>query len=155
MAAAHVVDGYARAMGGRSEGARTHAWAPKPGLGQIVPGHPGGHWITLAWEEPVTFNVVHVSFQTAELAPESFRVEVWQNGGWKTVAEVTENRHRRHVLGLDRVTTTRLRVVEREPAGIVEIRVYDEPQRQVEIARRAHANMRLPDVGPFLPWEKE
>jgi hypothetical protein len=150
MAAAHVVDGYARAAGGRSEGARTHAWAPKPG-----PGALGSHWIALTWEQPVTFNMVHVSFQTAELAPKDFSVEVWQDGGWRTVAEVTENRHRRHVLGLDRVSTARLRVVESEPAGIAEIRLYDEPQRQVEIARRAHANMRLPDVGPFLPWEEE
>ncbi|MCX7826143.1 MAG: hypothetical protein N2689_11385 [Verrucomicrobiae bacterium] len=31
--------------------------------------------------------------------------------------------------------------------------MYDEPQRLVEVARRAHANMRLPDRGPWLPWD--
>ena len=143
MAAANVVDGYARAAG-----EHTHAWAPKPG-----PGALGQHWIELAWDLPVTFNVVHVSFQKADLAPDSFRVEHWQDGAWRVLAQVDNNRHRRHVLGLDRVRTSRLRIVESEPAGIVEIRVYDEPQAQVEIARRTHATMRLPDVGPFLPWE--
>jgi hypothetical protein len=33
--------------------------------------------------------------------------------------------------------------------------VYDEPQRLVEIARRAHHNMRLPDQGPWLPWDED
>ena len=106
--------------------------------------------------------MLHVTFQTWQLAPERFVVEVWregrphlrQDGAWQQVAAVTDNRHRRHVLGLDRLTTTKLRIIEREPAGISEIRVYDEPERLVEIARRAHENMRLPDTGPFLPWEE-
>ena len=107
MAATNVIDGYARAIG-----EHTHAWSPDPNA-------PGPHWIELAWDAPVTFNVVHVGFQKVDLAPESFCVEAWQDG-WRTVAEVSENRHRRHVLGLDRVTTTRLRVVESDPAGIVD-----------------------------------
>jgi hypothetical protein len=101
----------------------------------------------------VGLNVVHVVFQTAELAPERFAVEAWQDAGWKPLAEVTDNRHRRHVLGLDRIETSRLRVVQRVPAGICEIRVYDEPPREVQIARRRHRNMRLSDRGPWLPFQ--
>jgi hypothetical protein len=39
------------------------------------------------------------------------------------------------------------------PVGVCQIRVYDEPQRTVEMARRAWRNMRLPDQGPWLPWD--
>jgi hypothetical protein len=142
MAAANAIDGYARALGDK-----TSAWAPDDAA-------KGPHWLQLAWPQPQTFNVVHVAFQTAALAPKRFAVEAWQDGRWKPVAEVTENRHRRHVLGLDRLTASRLRVVLDEPRGLCEVRVYDEPERIVEIARRAERNMRLPDVGPWLPWDK-
>ncbi|MCH5375677.1 MAG: hypothetical protein JJ992_17025, partial [Planctomycetes bacterium] len=54
----------------------------------------------------------------------------------------------------DRITTPRLRVTLGKPSGICEIRVYDEPEREVEIARRALENMRLPDRGPWLPWDE-
>jgi hypothetical protein len=144
MAAEKIVNGYARAVG-EGIGAETNAWGADPHA-------PGPHWVELAWPEPVALNVVHVTFQTAELAPKSFAVEAWQQGQWTRVAEVSDNRHRRHVLGLDRITASKLRVTLDEPAGICEIRVYDEPQRLVEIARRAHHNMRLPDRGPWLPW---
>ena len=40
-----------------------------------------------------------------------------------------------------------------EPAGICELRAYDEPPAVVEAARRAHRTMRLPDTGPGLPWD--
>ena len=59
------------------------------------------------------------------------------------------------MLGFDRVTTSAIRVLLDEPAAICEIRVYQEPHRVVETARRAHRNMRLPDQGPFLPWGDE
>jgi hypothetical protein len=98
--------------------------------------------------------MVHVIFQTAALAPKRFLLEAWQDGAWKRLAEVTDNRHRRHVLGLDRLRAAKLRIVLGEPRGICEVRVYDEPQRLVEIARRAERNMRLPDRGPWLPWEQ-
>jgi hypothetical protein len=139
--AANVANGYARA-----DAESTNAWMPDPNQG-------GPHWIELTWEQPLALNMVHVSFQKQDLAPTWFAVEVWQDAKWHTLIEVPGNRHRRHVLGIEPVTTTGLRIVEREPAGIAEIRVYNEPQRLVEIARRAHANMRLPDSGPFLPWE--
>jgi hypothetical protein len=140
--AANVIDGFHR-----FENGKTYAWVPRAR-------DTGPHWVELAWNAPVAFNVVHVVFQTAALAPKRFRVEAWNDGAWKPLAEVTDNRHRRHSLGLDRVTTTKLRVVLTEPRGICEVRVYDEPDRVVAIARRAHANMRQPDRGPWLPWDQ-
>jgi hypothetical protein len=144
MAPANATDGYARAVGERLD-AVTHAWAPDPDAA-------GPHSIELTWERPVSWNVVHVTLQTVERAPRQFAVEAWRDGAWQALAEVSENRHRRQVLGLDRITTTKLRLVLDEPAPVCEIRVYDEPERVVEIARRAHHNMRLPDVGPWLPF---
>jgi hypothetical protein len=138
--AANAVNGYARAEDGR-----TNAWTPDPDAS-------GPHWIQLRWDEPVTFNAVHVTFQTAPLAPKRFAVEMWADGTWRTIATVEQNRHRRHVLGLERISTTTLRVIVSGPAGICELRVYDEPEQFVAIARRAHRNMRLPDKGPWLPW---
>ena len=140
MAASHAINGRARAEGGKA-----NAWAPDPGA-------EGPHWLELSWRQPQTFNVVHVVFQTAALAPKRFALQAWQGGAWKPIAEVTENRHRRHVLGLARASSSKLRVVLDEPRGICEVRVYEEPDRVVEIARRAHRNMRLPDRGPRLPW---
>ena len=140
----NVVNGFARAVGERS-GETTNAWAADPDAAPP-------HGIELNWPEPIAMNVVHVTFQTADLAPRWFTVEAKRDGAWTTIAEVSDNRHRRHVLGLDRVTTSAIRVVLDVPAAVCEIRVYDEPERVVEIARRAHRNMRLADEGPFLPW---
>lgn len=138
--AANAVNGYARAEDGR-----TNAWTPDPDAS-------GPHWIQLRWDEPATFNTVHITFQTASLAPERFAVEAWADGAWRTIATVEQNRHRRHVLGLERVATEKLRVVLPESAGLCELRAYDEPKHVVENARRAHRTMRLPDKGPWLPW---
>ena len=136
----NVTDGV-----GRFEDGKTHAWTPKADAA-------GPHWVELSWAAPVEFNVVHVVFQTAGLAPREFTVEAWVDGAWKRIAQVSNNRHRRHVLGLDRVVASKLRVVLAENRGICEIRIYDEPKRLVDVARRAHRNMRLPDEGPWLPW---
>lgn len=144
MAAANVVNGHARAIGEGLD-AVTNAWAPDPDA-------LGPHWIQLAWEEPISWNVVHVVFQTVRRVPRQFAIEAWRQDAWQPLLSVGENRHRRHVLGLDRVRASKLRVVLDEPVPICEIRVYDEPERVVEIARRAHHNMRLPDVGPWLPF---
>jgi len=144
MAAANVINGYARAQG-EHPNERTNAWAADPSA------RPP-HWVELRWPAPVTFNVVHVTFQTAELSPRRFSLEAWRSDRWTPLCEVDCNRHRRHVLGLERTSAARLRVLLDEPAAVCEIRVYDEPQHVVESARRAHRNMRLPDRGPFLPW---
>ena len=145
MHAKNVINGYARAAGGK-----TNAWGPK--AGESMP-----QWVELAWDRPREFNVVHVTFLTRSHAPARFAVRAWQDNAWKTLAEVTDNSHRRHVLGLERTTASKLRVVllEAKPGepGICEIRVYDEPQRVVEIAQRAAHNMNLPDAEPELPWD--
>ncbi|MHC4403234.1 MAG: FAD-dependent oxidoreductase [Planctomycetota bacterium] len=147
MAATNVVNGFARAVGERMK-ETTNAWGPDPKAA-------APHWVQLTWPAPVTFNVVHVSFQTVDMAPGRFAVEAQADGNFRPIAEIDLNRHRRHVLGFDPVTTSAIRVVLDEPAAICEIRVYEEPLRIVETARRAHHNMRLPDQGPFLPWGDE
>ena len=144
MIAENVINGYDRAVGERFN-VKTNAWGADEEAGPP-------HWVELGWNEPIELNMVYVTFQTVELAPKRFTVEAWSGGAWQPVAEVVDNRHRRHVLGLDRIATEKLRLVLDEPAAVCEIRVYDEPPRLVEIARRAHANMRLPDRGPFLPF---
>jgi len=138
--AANVINGYARAAG-----KQTNAWTP---AGAELP-----QWVQLAWDKPQTFNVVQVMFQTKALAPAKFSLQAERDGTWKTIAEVTDNRHRRRIFGLDRITASKLRVVVHRATGICEIRVYDEPKRLVEIARRAAKNMLLPDGEPPLPFD--
>ena len=146
MAAANVINGYARAAG-----AKTNAWGPKPG-------EPMPQWVQFAWPKPQSFNVVHVTFLTKDHAPARFAVQALEGDSWKTRAEVSGCRHQRYVLGLDRTAASKLRVVlletkGREP-GVCEVRVYDEPPRVADIARRALRNMMLPDQKPDLPWDE-
>lgn len=145
MRAGHVINGFARTAAGK-----TNAWGPKADDPQP--------WIELVWEQAHTFNLVHVTFLTADRSPRRFAVQAWHVDGWKTVAEVETDRYRRHLVGLEQTTTSQLRVVllerkEAEP-GICEIRVYNEPERLVEAARRTAKHMRLPDSGPGLPWDE-
>lgn len=143
----NVTNGYARAVGQRDQ-ETTNAWAADPTA-------KPPHWVELDWPDPVSFNVIHVVFQTAELAPRSITVEALQMGTWKPVATVTKNRFRRLVLGIDPIKTSGLRLVLLEPAAVCELRVYQESARAVQIARRALRNMFLPDQGPFLPWGED
>ena len=148
MVAANVVNGFARAVGERMK-ETTNAWGPDPA-------EPGPHWVQLQWPEPVTFNMVHVTLQTVDTVPRRFAIEAQCEGQWRPLVEVDENRHRRHVFGLtESVTADAIRFLEDEPAPVCEIRVYQEPQRLVEIAQRAWANMRATDEGPWLPWGDE
>ncbi len=141
----NVVNGFARAVGERMK-ETTNAWGPDPTV-------TDPHWLQLQWPEPATFNMVHVAFQTVDTVPRRFAIEARCEGEWRSLVEIDGNRHRRHVLGLPQsVTTDAIRFSEDEPAAVCEIRVYQEPQRLVEIAQRAHANMRAPDEGPWLPW---
>jgi len=140
--AAKAIDGYARAAQGDA-----HAW--EPATDDKAP------WLELAWDKPQALNVVHVTFLTKQHAPPRFEIAAWQDGEWKTLANVDVGRFRRHVVGLDRVTTQKLRVVllgGTGRMGINEIRVYDEPQEVVEAARRVARTMRLPDEPPDLPF---
>lgn len=137
--AANAINGLARAAGGK-----TNAWSPQPG--------PPTHWLQLEWPQTQTFNVVHVSFATKTLAPQVFRIEAWQDDAWRAVAEIPNGRQRRYVVGLDSTNTARLRCVFTGMTSVAEIRVYDEPPRVVEIARRVQAAAALPDASPGLPW---
>lgn len=145
MAAANVIDGFARV-----QGHRTCAWAPDPK-------QPLPQWVELAWPKPQTFSAVHVTFLTNNNAPERFTVEVFQAGAWRAVAEVNGNRHRRHVLPVERVTASKLRLVisavKPYEQGVCEIRVYDDPPRLAEIARHAAALRNQPDDPPQLAWD--
>jgi hypothetical protein len=117
-AAAHVVDGFARAVRGTP-----HAWRPDPR--QSLP-----QWVELDLGRPVRFNTVHVSFQSKELRADGFRVETYEAGQWRAVANVADNTDRRRVLSFTPVTAQRLRLVltkAKADAGVCEIRVYDEP----------------------------
>lgn len=144
MAAANVIDGYARFRNGK-----TSAWAPAPGQ--------ASQWLELSWPQPQSCNVVHLSFLTKDRAPQRFAVEVWQPEGWKPVAEMTDNRLRRQVLPFGRTTASKLRIVlpevTGEDIGLCEIRVYDEPEAVCEEARRVAAKRSLPDERPDLPWD--
>jgi hypothetical protein len=140
-----VITGYARAEKGK-----TNAWGPDPKK-------PLPQWIELAWDKPQTFNMAHVTFLTKRHAPERFALQAACNGGWRTLAEVTGNRHRRHVLGVARTTTSGLRLAllaaGQAQLGVCEIRVYDEPERLLEIAARAARKRDLPDPPPALGWD--
>lgn len=139
LAAGNVTNGYARPAAGR-----TNVWSPRPGSDT--------HWLQLEWPQPQKLNVVHTAFATKTVAPQAFRVETWQDDAWRTVAEVPSSRQRRYVLGFAAVTTAKLRWVFSGLATVGEVRVYDEPLRVVEIARRVEAARALPDVSPGLPW---
>ena len=141
MPVGNVINGIARVAASKSNAWIADKSAPPP------------HWVELAWREPQKFNVVNVSFFSKHYAPKQISVEAWVDGAWKKLADVGGKPMRRHVLGVDRVTASKLRVMLPEPAGICEIRVYDEPERIVEIARRAEKNQNQPDVGARLPWE--
>ena len=140
--AAEAVDGYARIAKGD-----THAWEPAEA--------DKAAWLELRWAKPQALTVVHVTFLTRDHAPPRFELAAWLEGKWRTLAEVDVSRFRRHVVGLDRVTAAKLRIVllgGRGRTGINEVRVYDEPQAVVETARRVARTMRLPDEPPELPF---
>lgn len=140
MVASNVINGYARAADGK-----TNAWSP-------ASDGPTPHWLELRWDHRPSFNMVHVTFATKAHAPETFHLDARQGDEWKTIVNRTDVRHRRHVLALQRITTPAIRVVFADPCTVSEIRVYDEPQRLVEIARRAEATMAERDDAPALAW---
>lgn len=114
----HVIDGF-----GRAEHGEPHSW--QPDTSQTPP-----YWVELDFSKPVPFNRVHVSFQTKEHAADSFRIEVWANNQWQTVAHVADKKQRRHVIHFDRKISPELRLVltkAPDTTAVCEIRVYDEP----------------------------
>jgi hypothetical protein len=117
-AAENVVEGYARAIRGTP-----HSWRPDPK-------QPLPQWVQLDFGKPVTFNCVHVAFQSKVMRADDFRIEAANVDDWSAVADVTENFDRRAVLKFKRITASKLRLVltkVRPDVGVCQIRVYDEP----------------------------
>ena len=116
-AAANVVDGFVRAVRGQP-----HSWRPDPKA--AMP-----QWVELDFGKPVRFNTVHVSFQSNQMRADQFRLEAFEAGQWRTLAEVAENYDRRRVLSFPPATAQKLRLFilkARPNMGVCEIRVYDE-----------------------------
>jgi hypothetical protein len=125
-----VIDGVARIVGDD-----LHGW-------QAAPDRPLPQWLELTFEEPVTFNTVHLTFITdintrhfGNAAPLSgvsgYHIAIPDGAGWKTLVRETDNcqRWRRH--GFPAVSAGSLRIVIEElaacdTAGLFEIRVYNE-----------------------------
>jgi len=113
----NVVNGFARAVRGWP-----NAWRPEPG-------RPLPQWVELDFARPISFNTVHVSFQTREMRANALRLEVPRGDDWQPIAEVSDNAQRRRVIRFEPVKASRLRLViteARPDVGVCEIRVYDE-----------------------------
>jgi hypothetical protein len=72
----NVINGFARTVGERMK-ETTNAWGPDPEVA-------GPHWVQLTWPEPVTFNMIHVSFQTVDSIPRRFVIEARCDGQWQS-----------------------------------------------------------------------
>jgi hypothetical protein len=105
----NLLSGIARVVDGAP-----NSWAPDPEL-------PLPQWIELAFEEPVEFRQIHVSFQMDILAPSTYSFQVPFGSEWLTILRVTNNRSRRRVHIVDPVTTTRLRLVLEKRRKAVEV----------------------------------
>ncbi|MGB4729141.1 MAG: hypothetical protein WBH86_17185, partial [Thermogutta sp.] len=82
--------------------------------------------------QSVSFNTVHVSFQSASMRADDFDIEVWRNDQWVRIVEVRGNTERRRVLTFPRVTAQKVRLVihrAQPDMGVCEIRVYDESEQ--------------------------
>ena len=116
----NVIDGFARAIRGRP-----HSWRPDPKLAWP-------QWVALEFPQSVSFNTVHVSFQSASMRADDFDIEVWRNDQWVRIVEVRGNTERRRVLTFPRVTAQKVRLVihrAQPDMGVCEIRVYDESEQ--------------------------
>ena len=114
----------------------TNIWISDPD--QALPA-----WLELRWPSPISLTTIQLSFDTNQTILEraalfrhpdcvrDYDVEVADGTGWRQVASVRGNYHRRRVHTIDRLTTDRLRVLVHATNGatsarIYEIRVYDE-----------------------------
>ncbi len=115
--ASNVHNGFARAIRGWP-----NAWRPDPK-------EPLPQWVELDFGRPVAFDTVHVTFQTKADRAVDFRLEAAERDRWRTLIAVTGNEDRRRVIGFERTSTPKLRLVVEKTAGdmgVCEIRVYDE-----------------------------
>jgi hypothetical protein len=112
-----VINGWSRAV----RGVR-NAWIPDSK--QSMP-----QWVQLDFGRERVLDTVAVSFQTKLLRADDFQVEVWKDGQWQRVSELSGNKLRRCVVRFDPVKTSKMRLVltKIQPdAGVCEIRAYHE-----------------------------
>ncbi|WP_127579873.1 FAD-dependent oxidoreductase [Paenibacillus koleovorans] len=131
-----AVDGYLRPYAG------PHLWSSAA----MAPGRP--EWLQLSWAQPVEIRTIQLVFNDDvqldlinlhhhrtpnDIRPElakDYRIEAFEGGNWKTVAELGDNRKRKQVHTLSSsVMTDQLRIAidstnGSEYAEIIEIRAY-------------------------------
>lgn len=113
-------------------------------------------WIQLEWDEPQVFNVIHVSFQSKELTPVCFEIEVFSDGHWEKISSIDNPlKNRRNIITFSDVNSEKLRISLTDKmcqGGITEIRVYKETKENQEVVKRINkANM---DDGKIkFPWD--
>ncbi len=91
-------------------------------------------WVDLQFPRLMEFNTVHVTYQNLHYVCHDYDIVVEDNGSWKKVVSVQDNKLRRIVHHFDQVVSNRLRLILNAPAAgdsqdypqVCEIRVYDE-----------------------------
>lgn len=133
--ASNVVNGWNR----RFSTNPVNAWIAQPGFPQTL---------TLEWDEPRTFNTLHLVFDTltrayqempfncgervSPMCVREYQVHARAGGQWRLVAEASDNYRRTRVHRFDRVDADAVRVTiksvwdESYSARMYEVRVYDE-----------------------------
>jgi len=104
--------------------------------------------------------MIYITFQNrGKLAWRNFCVEGKINDTWQ-ILRIVDNydEFRRLVLPIGYIKTDKIRIVSHDPhvrGGICEIRVYNEPQHELDIASRVYKTIRKADPNVLLPWEEE
>ena len=98
-------------------------------------------WIELKFPEELEFNEIMITFDTGFTPPttshprssycvQSYRIQVPDDGGWKTLVSVSDNRHRFRINKFEKVKADRLRILITGTNGdrsarIYEVRIYN------------------------------
>jgi len=150
--ASEAINGYGRARlhtAFKDATFRMNAWMPDRNRDETP-------WLQLEWDTPQTFNVVHVNFQSKELTPASFEIQAFADGEWRSLQK-TDNRmkNRRNILVTPASGILKIRILLTDNActgGISELRVYQEDEQGLAVARRINqANLNDGDIK--FPWE--
>ena len=151
--ASEAVNGYGRARletTCKDATFRLNAWIPDFHRQET-------HWLQLEWDEPQTFNVVHVNFQSKELTPAGFELQAFADGEWKSLQKiVNQMRNRRNVLVTPVSGIRKIRILLTDNTvhgGICEIRVYNEDEQRLAVAKRTN-RANLNDGVIAFPWER-
>ncbi|HJN17555.1 MAG TPA: FAD-dependent oxidoreductase, partial [Armatimonadota bacterium] len=113
-----VVDGWNRAVHGTP-----HSWGPDP---EEAP----PHWIELDLGGPRTFDTLHITFQTEQMAASFYNIAVPGGDEWRRIATIEDNALRRRVHEFEPVTTDRVRITftgaprSNQPMRACEVRLY-------------------------------